>query len=98
MCLDLMALGLKMSVDENKIHENIKDRGIKVCFTGKSYRFKGDDVEVFLVNNGFTIAGVSRSLDYLITGVKPGASKVSKAQDYGVEIISEIDFYNKFNL
>jgi DNA ligase (NAD+) len=98
MCLDLMALGLKMSVDENKIQENIKDRGIKVCFTGKSYRFKGDDVEVFLVNNGFTIAGVSRSLDYLITGVKPGGSKVNKAQDYGVEIISEIDFYNKFNL
>lgn len=98
MCLDLMALGLKMSVDENKIQENIKDRGIKVCFTGKSYRFKGDDVEVFLVNNGFTIAGVSRRLDYLITGVKPGGSKVSKAQDYGVTIISEIEFYEKFNL
>ncbi len=98
MCLDLMALGLKMSVDENKIHENIKDRGIKVCFTGKSYRFKGDDVEVFLVNNGFTIAGVSRSLDYLITGIKPGSSKVSKAQDYGVTRISEIEFYEKFNL
>lgn len=97
-CLYLKANGLKMSVEEVEIKSNIEDRGIKVCFTGKSYKFKGDEVEDYLKANGFTIAGVSRSLDYLITGTKPGGSKVSKAQDYGVTIISEIDFYEKFNL
>lgn len=97
-CLYLKANGLKMSVDEVETKSNVEDRGIKVCFTGKSYKFKGDEVEDYLKANGFTIAGVSRSLDYLITGTKPGTSKVSKAQDCGVEIISEIMFYEKFNL
>lgn len=97
-CLYLKANGLKMSVDDNETKLFVEDRGIKVCFTGKSYKFKGNGVEDYLKVNGFTIAGVSRSLDYLITGVKPGGSKVSKAQDYGVTIISEIEFYEKFNL
>lgn len=97
-CLYLKTNGLKMSVDDNETKPIVEDRGIKVCFTGKSYKFKGDEVEDYLKANGFTIAGVSRSLDYLITGVKPGGSKVSKAQDYGVTIISEIEFYEKFNL
>ena len=61
-------------------------------------KFKGDEVEDYLKANGFTIAGVSRSLDYLITGIKPGSSKVSKARDYNVTMISEIEFYEKFNL
>ena len=52
----------------------------------------------FLKENGFTIAGVSKSLDYLIIGEKPGMSKVKKAEDAGVKIISESEFYNKFNL
>ena len=98
-CLYLKANGLKMSVDDAEIKPTVEDRGIKVCFTGKSYKFKGDEVEDYLKANGFTIAGgVSRSLDYLITGIKPGGSKVSKAQDYGVTRISEIEFYEKFNL
>jgi DNA ligase (NAD+) len=97
-CLYLKTNGLKMSVDDAEIKPTVEDRGIKVCFTGKSYKFKGDEVEDYLKANGFTIAGVSRSLDYLITGIKPGSSKVSKAQDYGVTRISEIEFYEKFNL
>lgn len=97
-CLYLKVNGLKMSVDDVEIKPTVEDRGIKVCFTGKSYKFKGDEVEDYLKDNGFTIAGVSRSLDYLITGVKPGGSKVNKAQDYGVKIISEIEFYEMFNL
>lgn len=97
-CLYLKTNGLKMSVDNAETKSNVEDRGIKVCFTGKSYKFTGDAVEDYLKENGFTIAGVSRSLDYLITGVKPGGSKVSKATDYGVTIISEIEFYEKFNL
>ena len=97
-CLYLKANGLKMSVDDNETKLFVEDRGIKVCFTGKSYKFKGDEVEDYLKANGFTIAGVSRSLDYLITGTKPGTSKVSKARECGVEIIPEIMFYEKFNL
>lgn len=86
-----------MKVDEENT-VNVNERGIKVCFTGKSSKFNGDEVEKYLKNNGFTIAGVNKSLNYLITGNKPGGSKVKKAEDLGIEIITENEFYNKFNL
>lgn len=73
--------------------------GLTVCFTGKSSRFSGDDVETFLEENGAKCThSVSKKMDYLITGDKPGGSKVAKAQELGVEIIEENDFYNKYEL
>ena len=42
--------------------------------------------------------GVSKKVNYLITGEKPGPSKVSKAREIGVDIITEDDFLNKFNI
>ena len=97
MCLKLKNCGLKMETDE-EVKQTSENRNIKVCFTGKSFKFKGDEVEDYLKENGFTIAGVSKSLDYLIIGEKPGMSKVKKAEDNGIKIISENEFYNKFNL
>lgn len=73
--------------------------GLTVCFTGKSERFTGDDIEDFLEINGAKCThSVSKKMNYLITGEKPGGSKVAKAQELGVEIITESDFYKKFNL
>ena len=34
-----------MSVDD-ETKSNVEDRGIKVCFTGKSYKFKGDEWKI----------------------------------------------------
>lgn len=73
--------------------------GMTVCFTGKSYRFSGDAVEGYLESLGAKCThSVSKSMNYLITGEKPGGSKVDKANGYGVEVISEKDFYEKFGL
>lgn len=72
---------------------------LTVCFTGKSERFSGDEVENFLEINGAKCThSVSKKVDYLIIGEKPGGSKVTKAQELGVEIIEEDLFYKKFNL
>ena len=98
LCSSLMNLGLSMAIEETEEVKQIEDRNIKVCFTGKSFKFKGDEVEDYLKNNGFTITGVSKSLDYLIIGEKPGGSKVKKAEDYGIKIISEVEFYEMFNI
>ena len=87
-----------MSTDNKVDIVNTEERNIKVCFTGKSSKFKGDEVEDYLKSNGFTIAGVTKSLNYLITGDKPGGSKVKKAEEFGITIITETEFYNKFNL
>jgi len=40
---------------------------------------------------GVVTSSVSRNTDYLLVGKKPG-SKLSKAQELGVKIISEEDF------
>ena len=98
MCNKLKEYGLKMSIENDKSVIKTEERGVKVCFTGKSSRFKGDEVEEYLKFNGFTIAGVSKSLNYLIIGEKPGSSKVKKAEESGIEIISENEFYKKYNL
>lgn len=98
MCRSLKKCGLTMSTDNKVDIVNTEERNIKVCFTGKSSKFKGDEVEEYLKSNGFTIAGVTKSLNYLITGDKPGGSKVKKAEEFGITIITESEFYNKFNL
>jgi DNA ligase (NAD+) len=98
MCNKLKEYGLKMSIENDNSVVKTEERGVKVCFTGKSSKFKGDEVEEYLKSNGFTIAGVSKSLNYLIIGEKPGSSKVKKAEESGVEIISENEFYKKYNL
>ena len=98
MCNKLKEYGLKMSIENDNSAVKTEERGVKVCFTGKSSRFKGDDVEEYLKSNGFTIAGVNKSLNYLIIGDKPGGSKVKKAEELGITVITENEFYNKFNL
>lgn len=42
---------------------------------------------------GAKIAGsLSKNVDYLVTGEKPGASKVSKAESLGVKVVTEAEF------
>ena len=48
--------------------------GLTLCFTGKPNRFQGDAIEDFLESNGAKCThSVSKSMDYLITGEKPGS-------------------------
>ena len=87
----------EIEIEENTVKSNVLE-GLKVCFTGKSNRFKGDEVESFLEQNGAKCASVSKSLDYLIIGDKPGGSKVKKATELGITIITEDEFYTKYNI
>jgi DNA ligase (NAD+) len=100
MCLKLKKYDLKMEIDEEVLENKGGSlNGLTVCFTGSSNKFKGDEVEKFLEENGAKcVHSVSKKLNYLITGEKPGSSKVKKAEESGITIITETDFYNKFNL
>lgn len=91
--------GLNTEIEEKKQDGNLPLEGLTVCFTGKSLVWHGDEIENFLESKGAKCThSVSKSMDYLIVGEKPGSSKVQKAQDYGVEIITENDFYKKFGI
>lgn len=73
--------------------------GLSLCFSGSSQRFSGDDVEGFLESLGARCThSVSGKLSYLITGSKPGPSKVKKAAELGVKTVTEEEFYREFGI
>jgi len=73
--------------------------GLNIVFTGKSSHWEGDEVEMVLSSYGAKCGhGVSKKTSYLITGEKPGGSKLAKARELGVEVISEEDFIRKYNI
>jgi DNA ligase (NAD+) len=73
--------------------------GMTVIFTGTSYRFKRDEIKAFFTGHGAKYVGsVSGKVNYVVTGDAPGQNKLDKARQLGVEIISERDFYEKYNL
>ena len=100
MCLKLKKYGLKMEIDEEVLENKGGSlNGLTICFTGASNRFKGDEVEKFLEENGAKcVHSVSKKLNYLIIGDKPGSSKMKKAEENNVTIITENDFYKKYSI
>lgn len=96
--------GLKVSIDEeesaqDEAQKNPELIGKNILFTGTSEHFNRDTTEKFYKSLGCNYAsGVSKKLDYLIIGAKPGGSKVKKAEELGVCIITEKEFLDKFNL
>ena len=48
-------------------------------------------------NGGKNVSGVSKSTTYLLAGEGIGPSKLEKAQTFGVQIISEDEFYAMIN-
>lgn len=86
--------------DKSTLDEKNKPlKGLSVVFSGKSEYFSGDKVEEFLSNQGAKCShAISGRTDYLVTGDKPGGSKIRKASDMKVKIITENEFYKKFGI
>ena len=73
--------------------------GLNVVFTGKSAHWEGDQVEAVLSSYGAKCGhAVNKKVNYLITGAKPGAAKVSKANQLGIEIVTEAQFIAKYGI
>ncbi len=65
--------------------------GKKICFTGKMVQVR-DDMEAHARELGATIAGVSKSLDYLVIGGKASQGKIDKANKYGATVLTEAEY------
>lgn len=62
--------------------------------TGTLQHFTRDSITAKLEELGAKVSGsVSKKTDYLIAGEKAG-SKLAKAQQFGVKILTEDDFVN----
>lgn len=88
---DLIAQGVNWAdVVKQEIADNpLKDK--TVVLTGTLTRLTRDQAKAILQNLGCKVSGsVSSKTDYLIAGEKAG-SKLAKAQELGVKILSEAD-------
>ena len=69
-----------------------KKKPITICFTGFSAS-ESDLLQVRARESGLEVrTGVNRSLDYLCAGPTPGPSKMSKAQEFDVRVLTVDDF------
>ncbi|MDP8080212.1 NAD-dependent DNA ligase LigA [Phocoenobacter skyensis] len=91
---ELIALGVHW---ENIVQQDIKDNPLKnknVVLTGSLSQLTRDQAKALLQSMGCKVSGsVSSKTDFLIAGEKAG-SKLTKAQELDIEILSEQDLIN----
>ena len=85
---ELKEQGLKMSYESDQKSEDLAE--LSFLITGSLNNISRKDMESLIISHGGKIlSGVSKNLDYLIVGEKPG-SKLTKAEKLGtVKIIGE---------
>ena len=95
---ELKEIGLKFKFEGNEIKE-VKDNPIKgknFLATGKLQKYKRTEIKnIILEKGGNYLSAVSKNLDFLIAGEKAG-SKLEKADNLGIRILSEDDFEKEF--
>ena len=95
---ELKEIGLKFKFEEDEL-KKVKDNPIKgknFLATGKLQKYKRNEIkDIILEKGGNYLSAVSKNLDFLIAGEKAG-SKLEKAQNLGIRILSEDDFEKEF--
>ena len=72
--------------------------GKAVVFSGKMQKGSRDEMEAQAMRLGARVqSAVSRATDYLICGEKVGATKRAKAVEWGVQILSEEEYYQRLH-
>lgn len=96
---------IRLVKELNIIHEEISSdtsmSGVTICVTGDVYIFPNRRAIKDLVESkgGKLTGSVSRSTNYLITNDTTSGSRKNKAaQEYGIPILTEQEFIEKFNL
>ncbi len=91
---ELKNLGLKMESDAPKVESNSEISGKIFVLTGKLSKYTRDDATKLIEERGGIVKGsVSKKTDYVISGEDSG-SKLTKANELGIKILSETDFDN----
>ena len=81
--------------------EDSSMQGLTFCVTGAVYRFSNRrQVKNIIESHGGKLTGsVSKSTDYLVTNdTGSGSSKNKKAAEYGIDILTEDEFIEKFSI
>jgi len=97
----ISSLTKDLKIENSKIpNKNGKLSGKKIMFTGGFEKISRPEAKSLVEENGGKILGsISKKLDILITGNnKPTKSKIEKAKELGINIISEDDWYKFLNI
>lgn len=71
--------------------------GVTFLITGTLSKPRKFYEDIIIKNGGKILSGVSKNLNFLIVGENPG-SKLEKAKSLGVEVITEEEFFEKFEI
>lgn len=96
-----MRLLKEVNIIPEKVSENTSMQGVTICVTGDVYIFPNRRAVKEIVENmgGKLTGSVSRSTTYLVTNdTTSGSNKNRKAQEYGIPILTEKEFIDKFNI
>jgi DNA ligase (NAD+) len=95
----LKTYGLQLEVSA-AILENQTDRleGQVFVVSGVFHQMSRNELKKAIEDNGGKVsASISKKTNYIVAGDNMGPSKLTKAQDLGIEIISEQDFIDKIS-
>jgi DNA ligase (NAD+) len=95
----LKTYGMQLEVSA-EILENQTDKleGQVFVVSGVFYQMSRNELKKAIEDNGGKVsASISKKTNYIVAGDNMGPSKLKKAQDLGIEIISEQDFLDKIN-
>jgi DNA ligase (NAD+) len=93
----LRTAGLQFEIEEKELASNILE-GKKIVLTGTLPTLSRNEAkELIEKNGGKTASSVSKNTDYVLAGESAG-SKLTKAQDLGVEILDEEQFLSIINV
>ncbi|WP_166383209.1 NAD-dependent DNA ligase LigA [Polaribacter sp. 11A2H] len=91
--------GVQLEVSAESL-ENQTDKlaGQIFVVSGVFYQMSRNELKKAIEDNGGKVSSsISKKTNFIVAGDNMGPSKLTKAQDLGVEIISEQDFINKIN-
>jgi len=91
----LIDLGLQFSQAESAVPKGNALEGLSIVISGSFEKHSRDELKAMIEQyGGKNVSSISKKTNYLLAGDKIGPSKLKKAEDLGIAIISEEDFYN----
>lgn len=95
--LRLKEAGLQFEIEEKELASNVLE-GKKIVITGTLPTLSRNEAkELIEKNGGKTSSSVSKNTDFVLAGEAAG-SKLTKAQDLGIIVLDEKEFFDLINL
>jgi DNA ligase (NAD+) len=94
----LASHGLQMEIEEQNITIINKLNGMRILATGKLNNFSRDEIHQTIEQyGGRPVSSISKQTDLIVVGENAGESKLKKAQNLGVKMITEEEFLKMIN-